>query len=290
MMSGTGAAGQHRPLRRLAAALVGSLLCGGAVADDAGERAWRLGVHPYISATQLLERLQPLADYLTETTGDRFEVRVANSYEAHIHAVAEGQVDLAYMGPSSYGRLWLEHGRHEVLARQEVQGRDVFHGILAVRDDSDLEALPEVEGRTVAFVSDDSTMGYRMPRQMLAEAGVEPGDTDSWSFLGNHFNVASAVLLGDVEVGAMREEVFRRFRSRGVRALARTEPVPQHPWVVRQGVAAERVERWREALLDLSDHPQGEAVLEALGPEVTGLVPASAEDYRPLRELVESAP
>ncbi|MGM0477555.1 MAG: phosphate/phosphite/phosphonate ABC transporter substrate-binding protein [Pseudomonadota bacterium] len=257
-------------------------------ASAGNDRAWRLGVHPFVSATELLERFRPLADYLAETTGERFEVRVSHSYDEHIAAVAQGRVDLAYMGPAIYARLWNEHGKHEVLAREEVEGRDTFRGHLIVRDEKDIHGLEDIAGHTVAFVNKRSTMGYWMPRRRLAEAGIELADLGGHLFLNDHFNVASAVLLGDVDVGAVREEVYRMFAERGVRSIGRTEPVPQHPLVVRRGLEPQRLAVWRDALLALNEIPEGEAVLEALGQGVTGMSPAKAADYSPLREILET--
>ena len=252
------------------------------------EKAWRLAVHPFISATELMERFQPLADYLSEATGERFVIEVSSSYEAHIHSVAEGLVDLAYMGPASFARLWREAGPHDVLAREAILGRETFHGVLLARDDSDAYGVDDVSGRTVGFVNDSSTMGYWMPRRLLAEYGIELDDLAGHRFLGNHHNVVAAVLLGDVEVGAVREEVYREYAGRGLRVLGRTADVPHHPLVARRGLTPERVARWRAALLELAAHPDGPAVLSAMGEDVSGLVPAAIDDYRPLRESLEA--
>lgn len=259
-----------------------------AAGAETGEDApWRLGVHPFVATTEVMERFRPLVDHLSAETGEAFELHVANSYGAHVRAVGDGDVDLAYIGPAGFVRLWETHGEHPVLAREVLGSGASFRGVLVVREDHAIETLAQVAGHSVAFVDVDSTMGYRMPMALLERAGVAADDLGQKQFFGNHFDTASAVLLGDADVAAMREEMFERFEGRGLRALAYTPAVPRHPFVARRGLDAERREQWSAILIGLSGHADGPAVFAALGGNVAEFVPGTAEEYRGLREMLE---
>ena len=64
-----------------------------------------LGIHPYKPNSELQEIFTPLANHLQEATGLPVEIRVGTNYEAHIHAIGTGRVDLAFLGPAGYVSL-----------------------------------------------------------------------------------------------------------------------------------------------------------------------------------------
>lgn len=104
--------------------------------------------------------------------------------------------------------------------------------------------------------------------------------------MANHENIAIGVLAGVFDAGAVKDEVFARFEAQGLRALAASEPLPDHVFVVRQGLKAELVDRLRAALLSLRDSAQGRQVLEGMEKGLTALVPVKDSDYDPLRAIL----
>jgi phosphonate transport system substrate-binding protein len=95
----------------------------------------KLGVHPYLPATELVERFTPLAEYLGEKMGQPVEVVVSVDYEHHTDLIGRDEVDIAYMGPASYVKLVDKYGRKPILTRLEIDGVPAFRGAIITRSD-----------------------------------------------------------------------------------------------------------------------------------------------------------
>ena len=171
-----------------------------------------LGVHPYLPATEIMARFSPLARYLAQGLGVPVSVEIAPDYDAHIEALGEGAVDIAFLGPASYVRLVQMHGPHPLLARLAVHDKSAFRGVVAVKAESSLQTLADLRGKRFAFGDPNSTMSALVPTAMLRQSGVLPGDLASVAHLSNHRNVALGVLSGQFDVGAMKEETFKQYR------------------------------------------------------------------------------
>lgn len=246
-----------------------------------------LGVHPYLGHSEVQRRFQPLAEYLGERLGIKVELKVGDSYERHIDALGNGEIDLAFIGPASYVELVGKYGPHPLLARLEVEGSPTFTGHIIVRQDSALRGLPDLTGKRFAFGSPRSTMSHLVPVYMLHQAGVDIRDLAGYRFYGSHNNVAMAVLAGDADAGAVKQEVAEAYAARGLRILATTPELSEHPFVARRDLPAELLRQIRDALLALdARRPPGDGILHSIKADTTALVPAVDGDYENLRQIL----
>lgn len=246
-----------------------------------------LGVHPFKPPTRLVAAFTPLAGYLGEKLGQPVTLRIAKDYAAHVDAVGRNEVDIAYLGPVPYLKLRERYGVQVLLARQQIGASPVFHGKIFVRQDSPVRTLAELRGKRFAFGEPNSTMSHQVPRYMLWQAGVGVEQLAGHKFVGDHVNVALAVLAGDFDAGAAKEDVFFQFQGRGLRAIATSEPFSDHLFVASRTLAQEQVLALREALLQLERDPRGAAILQAMTPGVTALVPVHDSDYDSLRSVTK---
>jgi phosphonate transport system substrate-binding protein len=252
------------------------------------ERPLVLGVHPYLAATELRARFEPLADYLGKRLGRSIRVRVAPDYRTHLDAVGRNRVDLAYLGPAGYVQVVQRYGPRPLLGRLEVAGRPVFHGMVVTRRDSPLGRMEDLAGRRFAFGDPMSTMSHVVPRYMLWKAGVGVEDLGGYAFLGRHDNVALGVLFGDFDAGGVKEETYEKYKSRGLRTLATSPPIPEHLLVARSDADRAWVVRLRDLLLGMHREAEGLAALQRIKRTVTALVPVEDSDYDGLREILAS--
>ncbi|NWG87803.1 MAG: phosphate/phosphite/phosphonate ABC transporter substrate-binding protein [Hydrogenophilaceae bacterium] len=274
---------QRACLRLLAGLLLGGLAAPACMAAD---KPLILAVHPYLPAKEIQQRFAPLAAYLGQTLGKPVEVRIGGSYDEHIEAIGRDRVDIAFMGPASYVRMLDQYGSKPLLGRFEVNHQPHLYGVIAVRQDSPLRALKQLKGKRFAFGDPESTMSHIVPHAMLKDAGVPLSALAEHRFLGSHKNVALAVLAGDFDAGAMKQEVFAEFAAKGLRALATTPPTPDHLFIARANLPAQEIEHLRRALLQIKDRPDAEAILEPLHNGLNALIPASEKDYAPLRRMM----
>ncbi len=248
----------------------------------------KLGIHPYLPATELVERFTPLAEYLEEKIGRPVEVIISKDYAYHIDLIGNDELDIAYMGPASYVKLVEKYGKKPLLARLEVGGLPMFQGVIITRKDCACKSLSDLAGMSFAFGDPDSTMSHLVPRYMLIEAGIGLDKLGGYEFLKSHHNVALGVLMGQFQAGAVKEEVFYEYKERGLKALAWTPEISEHVFVTSNKLSARTIEALREAMLDLKNEPVGKAVMSSLKQDVTALVPASDSDYENLRKILST--
>jgi phosphonate transport system substrate-binding protein len=243
----------------------------------------RLGIHPYLSSSEIVRRFKPLADYLGRELKVPVAIEIADSYTTHIRNVGTGSVDIGFLGPASYVALIDQYGPKPILAAFETSGKRTFRGVIVARRESPIADLGALKGKRFAFGDRQSTMSHLVPRQMLLEKGVAAGDLADFQFLTNHDNIALGVLGGDFDAGALKEDIFKKYEPEGLKAIAFSEEFADHVFVASSRVSAATAQTVRKALLELKDRPGGAEVLAAIQPGLSALVPAEDRAYDNLR-------
>jgi phosphonate transport system substrate-binding protein len=243
-------------------------------------------VHPYLPATELVKRYTPLMEYLGRKLNQPVQIQVSKDYQDHIDKIGRDKVDIAYMGPASYVKVVNHYGRKPILARLEINGKPVFQGVIIIRKGSSISNLADLSGKSFAFGDPNSTMSHLVPRYMLWKDGVNIENLAKHAFLDNHNNVALGVLAGDYDAGAVKEEVFYKYQTRGLKALMKTPEISEHLIIAGNNLHAAKVKVLREALYGLKKDEQGGNIMSAIKKTMTGMVPASDEDYDNLRTIL----
>jgi len=247
-----------------------------------------LWIHPYLPATELVNRFSPLANYLAAELGQPVRIRVQKSYQSHMDFVGQDQADIAFIGPVSYVLLRKSYGAKPLLARLEESGSSFFHGVIAVRRDSPFTSIADLKGKSFAFSDPNSTMGHIVPKAMLVQAGVAVGQLRRHDFLNSHHDVALAVLGGYFDAGGMKDEVFAEYEKRGLRVLAKSPPVPEHLFLTRANLPESLVQRLRALFLAVNSSPRKHEILSAIKATTSGLSPVAPQDYASLEELMRT--
>ncbi|MBU4152573.1 MAG: phosphate/phosphite/phosphonate ABC transporter substrate-binding protein [Proteobacteria bacterium] len=245
----------------------------------------RFGLYPYLSATKLVKKFSPLVDYLSREMGHPVELELAKSYQEHIRRMGKEDIDIAFMGPISYLQMTEQFGAKPILACLEIDGKATYHGVIAVKKGDLLHDLTSLKGKKFAFGAIDSTMGYYVALYMMKQAGLNVASLGSYESIENQENIALGVLTGDFDAGAMRESMFKVYEKEGLRALAISDPMPEHLFVAANRLGSEKAARLSKALQALKSSDKGKAILNALQGNLTGLVPATDQDYQGLRAI-----
>ncbi|HJP70383.1 MAG TPA: phosphate/phosphite/phosphonate ABC transporter substrate-binding protein [Candidatus Limnocylindria bacterium] len=200
-----------------------------------------IGFVPSSEAGQLVEDIQPLADFLSEELGITVEGTVTNDYTGLVTAMETGQAQIAALPP--FGLLQaMDRAGAEVILQSERNGSGTYHTQFFTNDpdkyctvsepeentrvieDEDvtflncngtarenedtpegpigLEALANIEsGTTMSFVEQTSASGYIFPATVLLTEGLNPESDIEPLFAGSHDASVIAVCEGDAEVG-----------------------------------------------------------------------------------------
>ena len=239
----------------------------------------------FAASTHQLNRFRPLADYLSRDLGRTVKLSASQSLRLHVMRCGRDMVDIAYLSPLAYVMLVKGFPRPRLLAREARHGVPFVFSHIVVRKDSHLVTLNQLAKTDFAFESPDSTMGYAVPRFILARAGVPIWDLSSHRFLGSSRNVALGVLMGDFQAGAIREELFQLFRKRGLESLACSPPISGSLYVAGATMAPALAERIKSRLLAISQLGLAPALLKPIRNELTDLVPVQDMDYENLKAI-----
>jgi phosphonate transport system substrate-binding protein len=265
-------------------ALLAALSGRGATGDDAPTR---LGVVSFYNPRSMYVKYQPLVDYLSEQSGEQWELSVSASYQEAVDELCDGRVALSYLGPLSYVRAHAQCGA-EPLLRLRTRGSDVFHSDILVRSDSPFESLEDLAGHRIGFGDALSTSSHLVPRAMLQDAGLEAGRDIECRYFGQHEGAARAVLMGEVEACGVRDVIGELFLHRGLRRLARSGPIPAYPWVAPPDSSRGERDALSDVLLRFPGEARPRRSEERWDLELTGgFTPAGDADYDVVRRLAE---
>jgi len=258
-----------------------------ASATVSAQEPLKLGVHPYLSASDLVKRFNPLAEYLGRKLKQPVTIEVANTYDTHIQKIGQGALDIAFMGPASYVILTSQYGKRPIVAAFATREGKVFHGHIMTRKNSPITSLRQLKGTHFVFGDRDSTMSHFVPRWMLLKSGIDVKDFSNATFVANHDNISLGILAGTFDAGAVKEEIFLKYEPQGLRSLARSPAIADHVFVVREGLPAKTVQSIRQALLGITKTEEGRRILAGLRNDVIALVPGEDRDFDTLRVILK---
>jgi phosphonate transport system substrate-binding protein len=245
-----------------------------------------LGVYPYLNVSEILQRFDPLANYLSEVLNTPIEISMSHDYAEHIELIGKDFLDIAYLGPVPYVTLLEQYDPKIMLGRIEINGQNKYRGGIVVKNNSQIQSLADLKGKTFAFGDPKSTMSHIVPHYMLFEAGIKDNDLAGYDFLGNHESVALGVLLGQYDAGAVKSQVANKYAKNNLRVLQWTPYIFEHVFVMRSHLDED--EQIKQAFLDLA-LPENLPILKSIKDSITGFdTTAQASDYDNLREMLST--
>ena len=266
---------QYVKLKRLCCAVLASLAaCGTASADT-----FSVGIVPQFEPRKLSEIWTPILDELEHRTGHTFIMVGSPEISAFEESFIEGEFDFAYMNPYHFLVAADAQGYLPVI---RDGGRELF-GVLVVAKDSDVNTVPDLEGRKIAFPSPNA-----LGAALLMRADLERtfGIDYKAEYVSTHSSAYLNVALGQMDaaggVMATLNNTDPSVRDK-LRIIYETTRVPPHPFVAHPRVAADVVEDIKAALLAMGETEEGKALLGQV--PIRKVVPATAESYEILNDL-----
>lgn len=244
-----------------------------------------LGVVDFYNPRLMYLKYQPLVDHLSEHTGRRWELAIGADYQETVDALCHDRVAVAYLGPLTFVRAHAACGVEPVV-RLNTAGKATYQSLIMVRSDSQIQTLKDLRGRRFGFGAPLSTSSHLMPRAMLLDAGIGPGEIECFYF-AHHERAVRAVKLGEVDACGVRDIVGERFVQQGLRVLARSEGIPNFPLAMSPGAGPELRASVERALVKVPQEDRWRAQhLQRWDVEFRhGFAVASDADYDPVRAL-----
>lgn len=293
--------------RSFATLLLGAALalgaCGGPAEEPTEEAAapeetptLRFTAIPDQNTTELQEKFQPFAEYLSAELGVPVEYVPARDYQASVEMFKNGDVGLAW-----FGGLTGVQARNAVPgARAIAQGAadPEYYSYFIAHEDTGLERSEEfpedIAQYSFTFGSESSTSGRLMPEYFIRQnTGQGPMEffEETPGFSGSHDKTAELVESGQYQVGAINYKVYDRRVEEGetdpevAKIIWKTPFYADYNWtahpLLNDKFGEGFVDRLQEALVSIDD-PQ---LLAALPRE--RLIPASNEEFEGIRRVAE---
>jgi len=258
----------------------------------------RFGLSPALGVDAARKQGERVAIWLKKRFDRDVRPVVVGDYQALVDAIAEGEVDFAWMPPVSFVRA-ADRGVG-VVALAQRYGRPTYESAIIVRADSPLVELADLRGKSIAFGDRESASGYLFAADLI---GRELGPLDSvlgeQHFQGSHKAVTDSVRRKWVDAGvtyAVRDAEGRIVNSGWIdlgspsdvplRVLAMTEPIPCDAIAHRPGLAQGLVDRLGKVLVEVDDDAEGRVILTEVF-HTTGMMRADLRIYDAVREAMQ---
>lgn len=260
--------------------------CGSDSADGATDSApevIKFGVPPGEADPNLVDKMQPAADLVEESTGIPVEVTKTSDYLAIVEAMRSKLLDVALFSPMP-----------TVLA-EDVANVDPLVAALGApykteiicSPDSGVYDLAGVAGHSIAFVDPGSTSGNYIPRLMLKEAGVDVDSQDE-TFAGGHDVSALSVKQGSTDCAAVASLVLPSLVESGTMSesdyvvVGESDPIPISMVIIARDGLSEKI---KSQITDAFVEGQSPEILEISS--ATELVEADQADWTLFRNAAK---
>jgi phosphonate transport system substrate-binding protein len=191
-------------------------------------------------------------------------------YEDISEGVLNEQIDAAWICGFPYIRY---RPRMQLLAVPRYKGQLTYHSyIITHRKLGQITRLEQLRDRVFAFSDPDSNSGYLYPTYRFMQQGIAPRQFfRRMFFTWAHRNTIDAVASGLADAGSVDSYVWDEYGrynpavAKDIRVIERSPAFGFPPFIVRNTLAAQRVQQLSEILLNMNNHPQGIQLLHQLG-------------------------
>ncbi len=232
---------------------------------------------------------RPLASYLAKKLGRTVELRTVDSWEGLAKSLANGETDIALMGP--WGYVLANHqAQAQVVSTILYDGKPEYFAIIVTHPGSGINSAKDLKGRSFAFGDKGSTSGYLIPLHYFMQNNIDPERYFSKLIYTKHQAIETQVTQGALDAGADYNRNRNAMIEQGLIKAEASKIIWQSPPLPNDAVAVSRelardpdfVKRLRSALLGVGDALKSQPDL--LPPHYTGFVSRDNDFYKPIRD------
>jgi len=240
-----------------------------------------MGVHPYKPTVALFKMFKPIADNISQKIGKPVELQFAKSYEETAEKVGSGQFDFSFFGPTTYAKFGPKYHMKPIVQILN-SGKPTFYGVIVVKKGSSIKTVHDIKGRSVAFGDRNSTLTHVVPLYMLMNEGIHLGDLKSYSFLGNHDNLALNVIQGTYDAAGLMPDIAEKYMGQGLEVIAKSPELPEHVFAANKSMDPATFKNIQDAFLSMDV-----TLLKNIKESVTGVQKVHDKDFDILRKILD---
>lgn len=211
-----------------------------------------MGVVPQQSPLKLQKVWQPIANYLSEKTGEKIIFKTEKSISKFEEVLYSGGYDFAYMNPYHYV---IAHKRQGYLA--QLRAAKDIQGVLVMKKGSTSKTLNDDKARYL-FPSPNAFAATLLTKYELIDTfKVDPKVLQKARYVNSHDSVYKAVSRGIGDIGGGIERTFHNFSDiqtkEDLLIVHTTKAYPSHPFAFHPGLSKQTGEKIVEALLHMPE-------------------------------------
>ena len=236
---------------------------------------------------------------IEEALGVPVKLFTPADYDGVIQGLLGGTLDYAWLGASSYAKIFLtdENAVEVKLTKQNLDDSTGYYSIGFARKDSGITKIEDAKGKVFAFGEPNSTSGYLVPgAELLATYGKLEDYFSEVKMSGGHEQTIVGVSNGDFAAGVSWADgvgnwedgynsgAFRRAADAGLVDMNdlveiwRSKLIPEGPMVVRAALPADVKDKVTALTADLWENDKDCAYGVAAG-DAKDFVPATHDTY-----------
>ena len=276
-------------MRSLALTLVTvAMLLLAAVPAPVGAQAGKLrfGVGPLQpTPNETKKAYEPFFAYLAKQLNREFDLTATTDWAGISVALANKQVDVAWMGPWGYILANADSGVRAI-ATAKYDGKPIYHAIV-VCGPGKVKSWPEgAKGKRVSFADVGSTSGWLIPTAWFKAKGIDPKTYFNYSDGSTHAANEIAVASGQVDCATdfdrNRNTMMEtgRLDKTATEIVWQSDPLPNDAIAVPKDFDPALAQRVQQILVDISE----EQAKTLLPPHYTGFVKADHASYKMIED------
>lgn len=263
-------------------------------------KAITIGFLPGGEATALKKGAVEIAQAIQDQLNIPVNVYLSKDYSGLIEAMKSKKVDFAFFTSMTY--VFAEKNAGAKVLLKKVWDEPFYHSMILVRKKSGISKLPDLKGKTIAFVDEKSTSGYLYPQVILKKHNLSSKDFKEIKYSGSHSQSVALLDQKDADAIAVFSDDVNGLKSAYAKYSKKVNPmkqvdiiwvsdsIPNDPFCVRQDFYDQYPKLTYNlmiALIDAVDQHKGKReVQEAVGAKA--LMPATHRQYDPVREMVKA--
>ncbi len=268
--------------------------------DKSGEKPVRIGYMICDSRVESEARFAPITAYLSEKTGRRFEMILANTYDFE-DLVRQKKVDFVHV--NSLIAIVLKEKYGIDFLTVDIRGRNGYKasGTIIARKDSGIRTIADMRGKSMVFGPALAPFGYMAQYYLMLENGFDPETDLSYYAIpwgsAKHEKVIYGVYFGRYDVGAAPRIDLDLMAETGkikmddFTIIAESIPMPYCTIGAMPDVDPALAAKVQETLLNLKKDEtvlvNGEVLKVLKRALIDGFAKADDREYDPIRERLK---
>ncbi|MBA4171133.1 MAG: phosphonate ABC transporter [Hyphomicrobium sp.] len=220
----------------------------------------RFAVGPFQpSASDTKKAYEPFFKHLAEKLGREYELVVTTDWAGIAVALANGQADVAWMGPWGYV-LANSEGGAQAIATVKYNGKPTYHSIIVARPDAKITKWPEdAKGLRLSLADAGSTSGWLVPTHWFKTQGIDPKSYFQYRDGASHAAQVLSVVNDQTDLASDFDRNLNGLIERGtvkaeqVKIVWQSDPLPNDPLVVRKGFDTAMTKKIQDAVLAITE-------------------------------------